>query len=78
VQSPEISNSIHERRRKMPELTVAVQVSEVAKAIKIMNKEEIETLTLLLTEEGTELLARKMDLEQNKATFISREDVFDL
>jgi hypothetical protein len=40
----------------MPELTVAVQVSEVARAIKVMNKEEIETLAILLTDEGTELL----------------------
>jgi hypothetical protein len=62
----------------MPELTVAVQVSEVARAIKVMNKEEIETLTILLTDEGTELLKRKEDLEQNKGIFLSREDVFDL
>jgi hypothetical protein len=60
----------------MPELTVAVQVSDVAKAIKIMNKEEIETLALLLTKEGTELLDRKKDFERNKEAFLSREDVF--
>jgi mannitol-1-phosphate/altronate dehydrogenase len=60
----------------MPELTVAVQVSDVARAIKIMNKEEIETLTLLLTEEGAELLDRKKDFERNKEAFLSREDVF--
>jgi hypothetical protein len=60
----------------MPELTVAVQVSDVAKAIKIMKKEEIETLALLLTEEGTELLDRKKDFERNKEAFLSREDIF--
>jgi|WetSurMetagenome_2_1015567.scaffolds.fasta_scaffold1028911_1 hypothetical protein len=60
----------------MPELTVAVQVSDVARAIKIMNKEEIETLTLLLTEEGAELLDRKKDFERNKEAFLSPEDVF--
>jgi len=59
----------------MPELTVAVQVSDVAKAIKIMNKEEIETLALLLTEEGTELLDRKKDFERNKEAFLSRDEI---
>jgi hypothetical protein len=60
----------------MPELTIAVQVSDVAKAIKVMKKEELETLALLLTENGAELLERKKDFERNKDAFLSKEDVF--
>jgi hypothetical protein len=59
----------------MPELTVAVQVKDVARAIKTMKKEEIETLALLLTEEGTELLDRKKYLERNKEAFLSRDEI---
>lgn len=47
----------------MPEPTVTVQVSDVAKAKKIMNKKEIETLALLLAADATELMERKRDFE---------------
>jgi hypothetical protein len=62
----------------MPEMTVAIPVNEVAKVIRAMNEEEIETLALLLSGEGAELLQRKKDLELKKVEFITREEVFDV
>ncbi|MCP4613725.1 MAG: hypothetical protein GY845_33980, partial [Planctomycetes bacterium] len=47
----------------MPHMTVDISVGNVAKIIQSMNTQEIETLYLLLTEEGKELLERKKDLE---------------
>ena len=62
----------------MPEMRVDIPVDEVAKVIKAMTEGEIETLALLLTEEGTELLKRKEDLELKKVTFLTRDEAFDV
>ena len=62
----------------MPEMTVAIPVNEIAKVIRAMNEEEIETLSLLLSEDAAELLQRKKDLELKKVEFITREQVFDV
>ena len=43
-----------------------------------MNEEEIETLALLLSEEGAELLKGKKDLELKKVEFLTREEAFGL
>ena len=60
----------------MPEMMIDIPVKEVAKMIKVMTEQEIETLALLLTEEGTELLERKKDLELKKVKFLSRDEAF--
>lgn len=62
----------------MPEMMIGISVDEVAKVIKAMNEQEMETLTLLLTNEGAELLERKKDLELRKVKFLSREEAFDV
>jgi hypothetical protein len=62
----------------MPEMTVAIPVNEIAKVIRAMNDEEIETLSLLLSEDAAELLQRKEDLELKKVEFITREQAFDV
>ena len=41
-----------------------------------MTHQELETLSLLLTDEGKELLERKRDLLLNRVTFLSREETF--
>jgi len=43
-----------------------------------MNEQEMETLTLLLSDEGAELLERKKDLKLKKVRFLTREEVFDV
>jgi len=62
----------------MPEMRVDIPVDEVAKVIKAMTEGEIETLALLLSGEGAELLQRKKDLELKKVEFITREEAFDV
>jgi len=62
----------------MPEMIIDIAVDEVAKVIKAMNEKEVETLTLLLTEGGAELLERKMDLELRKVKFLTRDEAFDV
>lgn len=60
----------------MPQLTMNISVDYIAQAINAMTQQELETLTLLLTEEGEELLERKRDLLHNRAVFLSREETF--
>jgi hypothetical protein len=62
----------------MPQLMVDISIHKVAEIIQSMNSPEIETLYLLLTDEGKELLTRKQDLELNRVKFLSREEVFDV
>lgn len=62
----------------MPEMMIDIPVKEVAKIIKVMTEQEIETLALLLTEEGAELLERKKDLEVNRVKFLTRDEAFDV
>lgn len=60
----------------MPQVTLDISVDYIAQAIKAMTHQELETLSLLLTSEGKELLERKRDLLLNRVTFLSREETF--
>lgn len=62
----------------MPQMTVDISVGNVAEIIQSMDMREIETLYLLLTEEGKELLERKKDLELGRVKFLTRDEVFDV
>lgn len=60
----------------MPQVMMDISVDYIARAIKAMTHQELETLALLLTGEGKELLERKQDLLLNRVTFLSREETF--
>ncbi len=62
----------------MPEMMIDIPVNEVVKIIKAMKEEEMETLALLLTKEGSELLDRKKELELKKVKFLTRDEAFDV
>jgi hypothetical protein len=62
----------------MPEVMVDLSVKNVANLIRSMSQQELETLYLLLTKEGDELLTRKKDLDQKKVRFLTRAEVFDV
>ncbi|MDM8551416.1 hypothetical protein QUF72_15125 [Desulfobacterales bacterium HSG2] len=62
----------------MPEMTISIPVSEIARMIMAMSKQEVETLMTLLTEEGAELLERKRDIESGKVRLLTRDEVFDV
>ncbi len=60
----------------MSQVTMNVSVDYIAQAIKAMTRQELETLSLLLTDEGKELLERKRDLLLDRVTFLDHEEVF--
>ena len=62
----------------MPVLTINIPVQQVASIINNMNDSEIETLLLLLSEEGKELLKRTADLKEKKIQYLTRDEVFDV
>ncbi len=62
----------------MPEVMVDIPIKEVACLINKMNKQELETLYMLLTEEGEELLKRNKDLKSKKVKYLNRDNVFDV
>ena len=62
----------------MPQMMIDVSVNSIARIIQSMNNEEIETLYLLLTGEGKELLKRKKDSDSGRVKFLTQEEVFDV
>ena len=60
----------------MPQVAVNIAVEDLAKIINNMKRNELETLLVLLTKEGNELLKRKKDIESGKVKTLSREEVF--
>ena len=62
----------------MAQMTFNVRVEDIAKLIAGMERKELETLSVLLTDEGKELLERKQDIESRKVKTLSREEIFDV
>lgn len=62
----------------MPQFTVDLSIQRIAEMIQTMNSQEIETLCLLLSQEGKELMERKKDLDLGKVTFLAKDEVFDV
>jgi len=62
----------------MPETKIDIPIKNIAKMIDSMNKQEIETLYMLLTKEGKKLLKRKRDLELKRVKFLSRDETFNV
>ncbi len=61
----------------MPLVTVNIKVEDIAKIIGCMEKRELETLSILLTDEGKELLERKKDIECKEVKTLNRKQIFD-
>jgi len=62
----------------MPEMVVDIPILRLARMINSMNKQELETLYMFLTEEGTELLKRNKDLKLRRVKYLTEEEVFDV
>ncbi len=60
----------------MPNVNISIET--IAATIKHMNKRELETLALLLTDEGKEILKRKNDIQNKRIKTISRNEAFDV
>jgi len=61
----------------MPQVMIDFSAGRIAMLINSMSQQELETLFLLLTEDGKELLERKKDLALNQVNFLTRDEVFD-
>lgn len=62
----------------MPEIVIDIPITKLARMINNMNKQEIETLCMFLTDEGDELLERNKDLKLNKVKYLTEEEAFDV
>ena len=62
----------------MVEMSIQIPVENIAGMINDMDPKELETLCVLISEHGQELIDRKNDLETGKVQLISREEVFDV
>ena len=60
----------------MPAVEITIDI--LADTIKRLNKVELETLSLLISGEGQELLKRKEEIEDNLVNTLTREEVFDV
>ncbi len=66
------------QERIMPEMTVDVPIKQLAYMINRLSRNELETLTMFLTEEGSELLERNRDLASDKAKYLSEDEAFNV
>ncbi|MDM8567607.1 hypothetical protein QUF74_18415 [Candidatus Halobeggiatoa sp. HSG11] len=62
----------------MTTLSIDIPIKNIVKLITSMNKQEVETLYLLLTEDGEELLERKKDVLSNNVRLLNRDEAFDV
>ncbi len=62
----------------MAETCIQIPVENIAGMIKDMDAKELETLCVLMSELGQELIDRKSDLETGEVQLLSREEVFDI
>jgi hypothetical protein len=62
----------------MAQLNINIPVDKIAGMINDMEAKELETLCLLLNDDGLELLRRKKETESEDIRLISRDEVFDV
>ena len=62
----------------MAHLNINIPIENIAGMIHNMDTKELETLCLLLNDEGLELLKRKKDAESDDFRLISRDEVFNV
>ena len=63
---------------KMAQMNIDISLENIAGMINSMDVKEIETLCILLSDEGQGLLKRKKEAESKDCNFLSRDEVFDL
>ena len=62
----------------MAQVSIDIPLENIAGMINRMDEKELETLCLLLNDEGLELLRRKKEAETKDFKFLSRDEVFDV
>ena len=62
----------------MAQVNINISVENIAGMINSMDVKELETLCLLLNDDGQELLRRKKESEKKDFKFLSRDEAFDV
>ena len=62
----------------MAEINIKIPVENIAGMINSMDPKELETLCVLISEQGKELMDRKNDVESGSVQLLSREEAFDV
>ena len=55
---------------------VTVSVKNLAQAIKKLNKQQMDELAILISDNSKELSSRKKDIEENKVKTLTRDEIF--
>ena len=76
--NPEPVNAYVYGEYNMAQLNINIPVDKIAGIINNMEIKELETLCLLLNDDGRELLRRKKETESEDIRLISRDEVFDV
>lgn len=61
----------------MPRMTVELSIEELAEAIARLDEEERETLLVLLSRDGEQLLRRKREIDEGQIPTLSETQLFD-
>jgi hypothetical protein len=64
--------------KNMAQVSINISVESIAGIINNMDVKEIETLCILLSDEGQGLLKRKKEAEAKDCKFLSRDEAFDI
>ena len=62
------------KKKKRPQNKISIE--EIVKIIKNMDDAELETLELMLSGEGDEILKRADDIKNNKVELLNTDDLF--
>ena len=62
----------------MPQLTFNLGIEDIAKIIMNLDDGELESLSILLSNNGEELLKRKNEILNNEVKTLSRDEVFEV
>jgi len=62
----------------MAEMVIDIPINKLASMINNMNNQELDMLYMYMTKEGSELINRNKDLEQDRVKYLSEEEVFNV
>jgi len=60
----------------MPEITFNISIQDIAGMINNMSSQELETLYMFMTDQGSDLLERNKDLKLKKLNYMTEDEIF--
>jgi len=62
----------------MPEITFNISIQDIAGMINNMSSQELETLYMFMTDQGSDLLERNKDLKLKKLNYMTEDEIFHI